>query len=149
MRLNRSNIEDFTIGAIIGFGTAPWIGCLSCWTALASGLCYMQGGISHKWIRRFGCTAALWLPIAWVVKENFWLFFICGGWTLAVFHVGYGLPSIQPPDEGSALGRFWCRVMTYDGCDDCYRGANFMTRATIYIALLIPWVIVWNLYGSH
>ena len=61
----------------------------------------------------------------------------------ACFTIGYGLPSTQPPDEGSALGRFWYKFFKQD-----YHKADVATRATIYLLMLmgnLPTILTWAL----
>lgn len=49
-----------------------------------------------------------------------------------VLSLGYGIPSTQPPDPGSPLGRFWHkRVPEY---------SEFLTRATIWILLALSFI---------
>lgn len=117
---NRSAISEFATGAAAGAAFLPWyhsIGLVP--SAVVIAMCaslWALGGTLKKVYRRVGvpglvCMAAA--RVAWPLSP------IEIGSIVAAFAViyaassfGYGTPSMQPPDEGSALGKFWFKVFS-------------------------------------
>ena len=134
-----------------------WLGWLfaCCWSQFfglwwilicpASAILWAMGGApgrSAGW-RRLGCPAlvsgALWLKfgVHWLLIS-----FIC---QCIVFSFGYGIPSTQPKDEGSRLGRFFWFVFMHSNLS--MRQTELATDLAVrgVIALLLA-ASLWPLY---
>ena len=146
--MNKSlNREEIVIGAVYGLIFAFKVGWWAIPLSIACGLLWALGGASgsHKAYRRVGCAllpailvffktghflALLSFPLAWAV--------LCIGYGMPDiddFHPG--LPAIRINDPGSWLGRFWLRHTKN------MWWANFLTRTTIYVLLLLSFIPVW------
>jgi hypothetical protein len=124
------NKEELLIGAIIPWMFIYWYGW---WAILISPICSILWSLSgatrfDKFWRRIGVPTVICLSLA--IKTGIWfsLVGILPAW--GSLSIGYGLPSTQPPDEGSALGRFWWRV-----CRKNEFMADLTTRGTIYLLM--------------
>lgn len=95
-------------------------------------------GTSKAW-RRFGIPALIML---------FALFFIPSWWLITIMFMsfalslGYGLPSIFPPDEGSFIGRFWYKKT------DNYKLSEILTRLTIGLGIILTLIVIPILNGN-
>jgi hypothetical protein len=84
----------------------------------------------------------VWIPfmisgVAWAQYNDIRIFLLMS--LAGVMSQGYGIPSIYPPDEGSALGRFWFKLYKNNE-----KLANIFTRLTIAVSYCIPLLsIVW------
>ncbi len=113
----RAIIEDLLAGFIIGLSTwfviGPWSILIACSTALL----WMAGGrgyLSTNLWRRVGVSFIISTTFA-VAKHSF-IPIISFPLMWGSMAIGYGVPSTQPPDEGSWLGRIfgrWTRVVWY------------------------------------
>lgn len=112
------SFEDFFTGYIYGIASAFMIDWRwAIFVACLSGLLWALGGAGwlglNGW-RRFGCPLVLFVACKWH-NPSVWPYI--GLWlSFAALHIGYGLPSAQPPDAGSWLGRTfgkWTRVVWF------------------------------------
>lgn len=133
-----------------GFYAGCWYWATGIWTILTVSCCaafWRMGGAdgySKAW-RRFGVPASLCAILYFNFAD---INFIILSFPLlaAALHIGYGLPSTQPIDEGSFLGGYMYRLV---GGDE--EKANFLTRATVAIlmcAALFPLAFQNILYYS-
>jgi ribose/xylose/arabinose/galactoside ABC-type transport system permease subunit len=122
------NKEELLIGAI--FGLTFWF-VLGWWVipvAICTSLLWAIGGTYGHSIRVFGvpsivCTAAYLLSHKWLVLISY-------PFGALILSMGYGIPSTQPPDAGSTLGRFWWGI-----CKQNPFWTDVCTRGTIYLLL--------------
>lgn len=129
-------LEEAIVGAIFAISFSGWLGP---WVLAAAPLCawlWALGGATAKGIRRIGCpmvvgaalwhttgnwvASLIWVPVAWVTLS-----------------VGYGLPSTQPPDAGSVLGRW-----AYAVCRKNERLASILTRSLIIGVCVLDYAII-------
>ena len=137
------NTNEALVGDLYGLFFAIKVGWWAVPLSIACGILWSMGGTVNKAYRRVGCSL---LPVLVVFIHSQdgtgtlnlwpWLSFPLA---YAVLCIGYGMPSSQPYDEGSALGRFWDRVFVLSS--DYW--ANFFTRATIYFLLALAFIPVW------
>lgn len=124
MKLNK---EELLIGGIYGLCFTAWYGFWVIPVAVGTSLFWAIGGrYGHAW-RVFS------VPIiaygGHFISSPSLSCVVSGTLTGLVLSIGYGIP--DETDDGSALGRFWVRIVKYHDM------ANFMTRLTIYILLAI------------
>ena len=143
MKLNR---EETILGTIVAYGITFWIGWIAIPMAFISGFCWsLSGAGESKLWRRLGVPAIIVVQIA--LKTHFWwcLASIPVGWL--VLCIGYGTPSLQPPDSGSALGRFYWKLTKENTF-----WTDVLTRGTIigllYLVVAIPFIIKSLLHNS-
>ena len=137
--MNRAEQEDFAIGFVYGLFTIPFAGLWAIPLAILSGIFWELGGTHGHSIRVFGCTAVLYLPA--IVKVGL-VGLIPAVIGAIVLSCGYGIPSENPPDEGSALGRFWFKV-----CAGNEWLTNLLTRGTIYLGLILCYLPMYFLHS--
>ena len=106
-----------------GFGLSDLV------VVLVGSLLWAVGGAPHfgKAWRRVGCPALVGL--SFIIKTGSWLGVPAALATFGVLTLGYGLPSTQPPDEGSMLGRIAWKLAK--GNENL---ATLYARGTIYAA---------------
>jgi hypothetical protein len=123
------NKEELTIGFIFGLCFSPIIGWYALCLAPATSWLWAKSGApnSNKFYRRIG------VPLLTAAFTGLW-WSIPGAW--ALLSMGYGIPSTQPPDEGSTLGKFWFKV-----CGGSEKLAHIATRSTIYILLATNYLV--------
>jgi hypothetical protein len=125
MKLNK---EELIIGAIIPL---MFFYCYGWWVILIcpiTSLFWAMAGAEgfDKFWRRVLVPASICLLLS-IIMHRWWVLFgILPAW--GSLSIGYGYPSTQPPDEGSALGRFWWKV-----CKQNQFWTDFFTRGTIYL----------------
>lgn len=112
----------------------PWplllIAALPC-----SFLWALSGSGSSKLFRRVG-VPVIWSSCLYITEQNV-LVFILIPIAALMLSLGYGIPSTQPPDSGSALGRFFWNLTGQN-----VLLSNIMTRGVIYIGLVTPFLVV-------
>lgn len=79
----------------------------------------------------------LGVPLIWAICIWKWQALVAVPAAFGFMSLGYGLPSTQPPDEGSALGRFFWKLT---GGNELV--SNICTRGTIYIGAIVPFMVV-------
>lgn len=91
-----------------------------------------------KYWRRIDCPGIIFITMAICLHS----FKVLIGWPIAfgILCIGYGTPSLDPPDAGSALGRFWFKIFKQNKF-----WTNVFTRGTIYLGLFTASVIGWSL----
>ena len=126
------NNEELIIGAIFPLVFIHWIGW---WEILAVQLSALfwalsgSEGFSKGW-RRLGCPLVV-ASCIFFNTHNPKVFFAIP-FAFASLSIGYGTPTTQPLDSGSALGRFWFKRTRY---------YDFATRGTIYALLIISFLV--------
>lgn len=128
MKLNK---EELIIGGIFGGLLAIFIGPWAVLTALLCSFLWAWTGAGNGAIwRKVGCPLVACGSIFLVHHHwQVWVGFIP---MVIVLSLGYGIPSTQPPDAGSPLGRFWYKISP--------KYANVLTRGTIYTLLLLCFI---------
>lgn len=109
--------------------------------AIIAGLLGSYAGAKNtkKAWRRFGIPTLIML---------FALFFITSWWLITIMFLafslslGYGIPSIFPPDEGSLIGRFWYKKT------DNYKLSEILTRLTIGLGIILTLIVIPILNGN-
>jgi hypothetical protein len=135
----RAEIEDILLGCILGALTFPIIGLWSLVSVVACAYFWWKGGRKGNSWQVYGCTVSCYLPM-FLVSQN-WMVLIPAIPTGVLLSMGYGIPSTQPPDKGSTLGRFF-----YKYFDEDEKKANFFTRGTIYAGLVICFIVAYVLW---
>lgn len=148
------NRNEVLVGAVFGWAMIFFIGFWALPLGLVTGLLWAIGGAGYgKGWRRFGVPAVaalFWmlsgLPILHSAAT------IPGA--IAILSIGYGIPSTQPPDEGSALGRFWYRIaqkllLRGEGMihvvtlhNKAAALAVTLTRGTLYVGLALNYIAI-------
>jgi hypothetical protein len=122
--MNKLNKEEILVGFI--YGSCTW-SLISWWAIIpgvVSGFLWAIGGAGPKMVRRWGVPAVVAATMAFTSP---WLILaILPLW--GVVSMGYGMPG--PDDEGSALGRFYSKFLSY-------KAANWATRFTVFFAFNI------------
>lgn len=134
LRMGMMNKSELLTGFIFGICFMPVIGLWAVLLACCTSILWALGGMKEKSWRRWGVplvtasfisllnsTLVIWasVPVVW-----------------GILSIGYGIPSDNPPDEGSALGRFWYLLIS----DEFW--ATFLTRGTIYILLASTYLVL-------
>lgn len=145
--MKRLNLNELLVGFLVPFvACVYWIGWWSIPVCAATAILWALGGAYGHSIRVWGVPALLCGSVglthqSWVASFPYFLM-------VGALSIGYGIPSTQPPDEGSALGRFWwnsrfVRGFYYSETREMW--TNFLTRGTIYTLFFAPsllWVLV-------
>ena len=131
MKLNK---EELLIGAIVGGLSALKVG----WIALAiapvtSFFWAYTGAGASKLYRRLGVP--LVIASACAVVTHSWVPFISVPLAFAVLSIGYGIPSTQPPDAGSWLGRIAFKLAKSNE-----KKADLYCRGLIYALLTLAFL---------
>ena len=133
MNLNR---EELILGAVYALIFTYWLGIMVIPIAILSSLFWAISGSSWKFnpklLRRLGCPLLVSVTIC--IRYNTFIPLISVPFAFCVLSLGYGIPSTQPPDEGSTLGKFWFKISE--------KYANLLTRSTIYSLLAISHIPV-------
>lgn len=121
MNLNK---EELLIGLILPTIFVYWMGFWVVPVALVSSYFWALSGApgQEKLWRRLGVPVLVALGIYLHTHTNIIFFGILPAF--GALSIGYGIPSTQPPDAGSALGRFWFKISQ--------KYASWLTRLTIY-----------------
>lgn len=140
--------EDLVYGAVYGIVAAFWIGWISLAIAAATAILWAVGGMAgkDKAYRRLGCPAVVAVAIG-IVTGHWLAAAAVFGLGFAALSIGYGIPTYAPGrpdhDEGSAIGRFWFKVLFGVGDEKL---ANILTRGTaVLIAVLSIAIPMWVL----
>lgn len=139
--MTRAEIEDIVIGfcyGLLGCFSMGWLGLLP---AVMSAFYWWYGGRFGHSARVIGCTSAVYGSL---IHRSFWFLVLPALVAAQILSSGYGIPSTQPPDEGSVLGRFWYRVAPFKDVLTSSIFANIMTRGTIFLGLAV--VFFWTLW---
>lgn len=129
------NKEELLIGAIVGLCFIPIIGLVALPMALATAILWNLGGADgfSKAYRRMGVPLVTCITVA-VVKQSLTpLISLLPVW--GVLSIGYGIPSTQPPDAGSWLGRE--ALMLAKGHE---KRADLYCRGVIYALLALAFL---------
>lgn len=96
---------ELIVGAIVGASSAIKIGLWAIPTSVVTSLLWAMGGATggNKLYRRLGVPTIIGVVVG----------IVCHSWTpllsippaFGVLSIGYGIPTTQPVDEGSWLGR--------------------------------------------
>lgn len=146
--MKKLNLEELLIGGLFGLLMVVFIGL---WALVLSPICALFWALSgagySKLFRRLGCPLLACLAIYLVHHQL--LIWISLPLSFGVLSIGYGIPSTQPPDTGSSLGRFWVDCFTPKGNKipndpptqaEILASAAFFTRATIYVLLIFCFI---------
>jgi hypothetical protein len=151
--LEALNEEEMKIGFVVGALSAFRIGWLAIVPAVASAYLWAAGGAKgedggNKAYRRIG-VPLVWVGVVAAITHDQWTL---PAWLPAfgVLSMGYGIPTTQPYDAGSYLGRFFY-YRTKKHYEDkgttvtqvyLEQTATFWTRATIYLLLAVSLFLV-------
>lgn len=129
------NKEELATGFVFGICFWPIIGPLTLLVGtICSFLWALTGSGKSKLYRRLGVPL---VPCAAIYLMTYnWHIWISLPLAYGVLSLGYGIPSTQPPDSGSTLGRFWYRVFNNNETK-----AHLATRGTIYLLLLVSFLV--------
>ena len=138
------NLEEMMWGACFGLFFYPWVGLSSILLALICSVLWALSGAGYPKILRRGLVPLLASTLV-LLKTGNQLVMLSVPLAFCVLSMGYGIPSQMPYDEGSALGRFWYRIVGE-------RWANLTTRLTIILFLLLSYFplflpITFSIYG--
>lgn len=130
---NKPAVSEFFIGAIAGAAFTPWISGIGLvgifLVAAVTGTLWSLGGHLNQAYRRAGVPAVIvtcvGLTLQPMTAEFALRLLVAYSVMFLATSLGYGVPSTQPPDEGSAIGKFWYRILK-----DLDK-ANFATRMTV------------------
>lgn len=129
MNLNR---EELLIGLIYGLCFIFLIGWWAILVAILCSLLWASGGRFGHSIRVFGVPVVSYGSVL-IIRHHYWSI-LSMVFTMLILSIGYGQVTIENgiiTDNGSALGRFWYRIDK--------ENANFWTRVTIYLLLVIAY----------
>lgn len=130
MKLNK---EELGLGAAFGFSFVFYITVIpAVILGLVCAALWAVGGSGAGRAWRFVGVPVAALAALFVMRVPIQLLHALAstGVALGVLTMGYGIPSTQPPDAGSTLGRFFYKLA---GGNE--RAANFLTRG--FLALLL------------
>lgn len=138
MKLNKTEV-------LVGFAHGAWaMALIGLWWGLALGAgtaaLFALGGAGQKLYRRIGVPAAVAALL--VFGTGKWLMIVAGLSGFAVLSIGYGLPSTQPPDAGSWLGRYVfakLNLTPHNAKDELL--ANLIIRGGLLIAFVLPFMV--------
>ena len=116
MKLNK---EELLVGFIYGSCVWPLISWLAIIPGIVCALLWAIGGSGPKLYRRIGVPLAMGCSL---VFTSLWLLITIGP-LIGIVSIGYGMPDAT--DEGSWLGRFYSRFLSY-------KAANWATRFTVF-----------------
>jgi hypothetical protein len=143
------NKEEFASGAfisgvIVGLAHCPVYIIVG--AGVLCGFMWAIGGSGYKWLRRFGVPTVLGTLLVAYGNACGW---ITGILLIPILSIGYGVPSVQPPDEGSVLGRWAWKLVNGDHEDQeaCQRFACFICRTLLGMLISIaclPLALGWN-----
>ncbi|MCG3177015.1 MAG: hypothetical protein MOGMAGMI_01979 [Candidatus Omnitrophica bacterium] len=127
------NYEEMALGAAFGAALGFFVGpILAVIAALACAFLWAFGGSGAGRAWRFvgvPLVALAAIALARVPVELLHALASTGA-ALGVLTIGYGIPSTQPPDAGSFLGRFFYKLAGQNGLT-----ANLLTRGTLALLL--------------
>lgn len=131
------NIEELIIGAIFGGVSFPII---KWWALLTVPLCsflWAWTGAGHGAIWRKGGCPIVAIGSVYIVRHHWsaWIGLIP---MIIVMAQGYGIPTTQPPDPGSALGRWAFKLARRKEWL-----AEIITRGIIYLMLAVCFIPTW------
>lgn len=135
-------LEELLIGALIGSAYAGYFGHWTWVVAPVVTALWRMGGADgySKAYRRIGVPATI-CGVCLILTGNY-AFVVSGLLMWGVLTIGYGIPSTQPPDEGSTIGRFFFELF---GRDE--KKADLATRAFIgfLLALCMAPLVLYSL----
>lgn len=132
--MNPLNRNEFVIGMAFGILMTFVIGPWSILLAQFTGLLWALGGAGYGRAFRFFGVPLLTFFFT-IFHSQFYACIISSLICGATLSVGYGIPSTQPPDNGSTLGRFWYKVFKSNE-----NLTNLFTRGTIYITIALGYI---------
>ena len=140
---------DLLIGALVALPMTIWLGQYAIPIIVGSAYLWSLGGQRGHSYRSVWITLLLNLPIIWITPyPHLWplLSAVPMG---VIMSLGYGLPSTQPPDSGSPLGRYWSKRFTrVTGSGDFVPDemkATIAARGTIILGVwtcMVPWLFI-------
>lgn len=135
---------ELVLGAAHGLVTALFIGWWALLVAPVTAFLFAYGGSSKSGssaYRRVGVPVATSLAYL-VAAYNGWAAVLLG-LGFGVLSIGYGLPSTQPYDEGSAIGA-WVfkkfKLTPHNHRDEMF--ANVIIRGGLFLVYALPYVLV-------
>lgn len=142
--LKSLNKSELVIGLIFGLIFAVKIGWWALALAPVTSFLWAAGGLWNKAFRRIGCALLPCLAV-WAVS-GWWWAILAFPLAFGVLCIGYGIPTTQPPDEGSFLGRFaYSLVSQQSGWTVVEKEqiAEILTRTLIYFLLSVAFIPCW------
>lgn len=128
------NLLELLIGAIFGAVPAIWIHWWALVTIPACSFLWAWTGAGHGAIWRKVLAPSIACLAIFAVRHH-WQVFIGLPFMMLVLSLGYGIPSTQPLDAGSPLGRFWWGRTSGSTEKEHQNKAELFTRLTIYVLL--------------
>ena len=146
--LKSLNKFEALIGLVFGLVFAVKIGWWALVLAPFTAYFWASGGAKkedggNKLYRRLGCALFPALAVFAVHFPHWWCL-LAVPLAFGVLSVGYGIPSTQPPDAGSVLGR-WAYAIALKFTDDPRPEwlAEIITRTLIYLLLSLTFIPCW------
>lgn len=133
------NVFELAIGAVFGAVPAIWIHWWALATVPACAFLWAWTGAGHGAVWRKVLMPTLVCGAIFAVR-NHWQVFIGLPFMVGALSLGYGIPSTQPPDAGSPLGRFWWARTKGTTEKEHQDKAELFTRATIYAILALSFI---------
>lgn len=138
--MKKLNPNELLVGFLVPFvACVYWIGWWSIPVCAATSITWALGGAYGHSIRVWGVPALLCGSVGLTHGGFFYLFPYLP--MAGILSIGYGIPSMYPHDDGSALGALWLKfVQTVFPAESPYVQdalANFYTRGTIYLLFVL------------
>lgn len=127
------NYEEMALGAAFGAALGFFVGpILAIIAALACAVLWAIGGAGFGRAWRFVGVPLVALAVIALARVPVATIHAIAstGVALGILTIGYGIPSTQPPDAGSFLGRFFYKLAKQNGLK-----ANLLTRGALALLL--------------
>ena len=137
------NKNELIIGFLFALPFVFIIGFLALAIAPLTSILWALSGMNGQpkiW-RRLGVPFVVCLAV--FLLKHHWQAWISLPLAFGALSLGYGIPSEQPPDEGSAIGQFYYNVVfSNERESERLKLSNICTRATIYLLLAVSFLPV-------
>lgn len=127
------NKEELLTGGIVGLVAGLLIGSFAYLIIPICAVLWALGGGEDKAWRRIGVPVSI-VAMSLFLHENLWsILSIPAGF--GVLSIGYGIPTSDPLDAGSVLGRFFYKLTP--------KYASLLTRGTLHLLLFVALIPTW------
>lgn len=136
--------KDFVAGVIYGLFSVFGAGFFGFVVAMVTGFLWAMGGAgvwgTNFW-RRYLCPLVMGAVFS-IAGFNPHFCAVSAALQIVAMHIGYSMPSMQPPDRGSFLGRFYDAVGDQVGWNDTAKSEA--TRLTWTMILFFSMVLMFH-----